>query len=314
MQRTGTTGDISISGFYLGSPTAIEASFNGGEYGVIDASPSGGSFSGTLATQSQGQGTLTVRFANDTSVSTAISYVGIGDVFVVGGQSNASGRGTNNQSYSHATLKACLLGNDYAWKELADPTDSNTGQVDAVSDDAAAAGSCWPLLATSIMSDQSVPVAFVPASKGGTTFANWQPGADHQDRSTLYGSMVYRALQIGSIKAVLWWGGERDAVLGTAEATVNSDLDTLANAINADLGVSLVACKIEDLSTYGEGYDESAVNAAITTAWGDNANVLQGPDFSDITPSTDGVHFVTDAELQTAASRWWTAIEALFYT
>lgn len=231
---------------------------------------------------------------------------------MIGGQSNASGRGTNNQSYSHATLKAGIYKNNYAWAELADPTDTNP-TTDSVSADDNAAGSPWPLLATLIMADQGVPVAFIPAAMGGTSISDWQPGADHQARNTLYGSMVYRALQVGGVKAVIWWQGERDAVLGTAEATYNTGLDTVANAVQTDLGVKMVVCKLQDLSAYNGGYDESVVNAAIATAWGDNANVLQGPDFSDITPSVDGVHFKTDAELQTAADRWWTAIAAALY-
>lgn len=232
---------------------------------------------------------------------------------MIAGQSNASGRGTNNQAYSHASLKAAIFKNNYIWDDLLDPTDILTGQLDVVSQDAAAAGSPWPLLATAIMADQGVPVAFVPTAKGSTTIQNWQPGADHQARNTLYGSMVYRALQVGGCKAVLWWQGEQDVVNGTSEATYNAKLDTLADAVQADLGCKLVVAKLEDLSALNGGYDESAVNAAIATAWADNANVLQGPDFSDITPSVDGVHFVTDAELQTAADRWWTAIAAALY-
>lgn len=309
-QRDGSDqADIAISGTYVGTPSAIEARFNGGPWATIDASPSGGTYSGTLSAQAAGQGTLEVRFVDAPDVTASVDNVGIGDVFVIGGQSNASGRGNNNQSYSHATLKATLFGNDYAWQELTDPTDSNSGQVDTVSDDSAA-GSCWPLLATQIMAATGYPVAFVPAPKGGTSIAQWQPGVDHQDRSTLYGSMVYRANQVGTVKAVLWWQGERDAVLGTAEATYNSGLDTVANAVNADLSCSLVVCKIADLSTYNTGYDETAVNNAIATAWSDNANVVAGPDFSDITPSVDGVHFKTDQELQAAADRWFAALQA----
>ena len=255
---------------------------------------------------------MDVRFTNDVAVTASAAYVGIGDVFIIAGQSNASGRGTNVQSYSHASLKATMLGNDYVWKELADPVDSSVSQVDVVSADVAL-NSFWPLLTTSIMADQGVPIAFVPCAKGGTSVADWQPGVDHSDRSTLYGSMNYRATQTGGAKCVLWWQGENDVLNGTLEAAYNAALDSLANAINADQSIELMACKLQDLSTWDGGYDETAVNAAINTAWGDNANVLQGPDFSDITPGGDGVHFRTDAELTTAATRWWTAIEAEFY-
>lgn len=318
MQRNGSdVADLVVSGTYFNttiSPTAIEYRLDDGAWATLDAAPANGQYSGTISNVAAGQYTLQVRYANATNIVATSNYVGVGDVFVIAGQSNASGRGTNSQSYSHATLKAAMFGNDYTWQGLADPTDDSTGQVDNVSNDGSnPGGSVWPLLATSIMSDQSVPVAFIPCALGGTSISQWAKGVDN-NRATLYGSMQYRAgLMANGVKAVLWWQGERDVVLGTAEATYNSALDALANNIATDLGCGLMACKIEDLSAYLTGYDESAVNAAITTAWGDNANVFTGPDFSDITPAVDGVHFVTDGELATAAGRWWTALQTEFY-
>jgi hypothetical protein len=239
-----------------------------------------------------------------------VANVGIGDVFIVAGQSNPSGRGTNNQAYSHATLKAALFGNNYQWEELSDPYDSATSQVDTVSSDSspAAAGSFVPPLATLIMADQNVPVAFVPCAKGGSAITAWLPDTDHFDRTTLYGSMAYRAQQTGA-KAVLWWQGEQDALSGMSQATYNGHLDTIADALQADLGIKLVACKLQDCS----GADVTAINAAIAEAWADNANVIPGADLSDI-ETDDEYHLKTDAKLQEAANRWWAALQAAFYS
>ena len=97
-QRSGTTGDIAIAGTFSGGGTHdIEASFNGGAYQTIDEDASG-TFSGTLASQAQGQGTVTVRFVDDPGVTATAIHVGIGDVYVLAGQSNMSGRGTVAQS------------------------------------------------------------------------------------------------------------------------------------------------------------------------------------------------------------------------
>ena len=115
--------DISMSGTYTGTPTAIEAQFNGGGWSTIDASPSGGSFSGAFSSQS-GQGTLKVHFTNDHAVTASVTSVGIGDVFLVAGQSSASGRGINSQAYAHSSLKASMYREDEVWAELTDPTDA----------------------------------------------------------------------------------------------------------------------------------------------------------------------------------------------
>lgn len=311
-QRSGTTGTIVITGTYSGMPTDIEASFNGGSYAVIDSSPSGGTFSGSLTSQTQGQGTLIVRFANDTSVSSSKTFVGIGEVFLIAGQSNASGRGLSNQSYSSVDgFKAVNFKNNYTWSELSDPYDSSSGQVDTVSSDSLASGS-WVLpLATLIMNSQHVPVAFIPSSLAGSGIDIWQPGVDHQDRATLYGSSVYRALQAtGGIRAVLWWQGEYEAASGKTQAYYYNYFVTLASAYLSDLGVKIMPCKLQNSTAIDDG-DEALILAAIGQAWLNTSTTLTGPDFSDLS-SDDDYHFTSNGNLSTAASRWFTAIETAF--
>ncbi len=301
-------GDIAITATYTGTPGRVEASWNGGAWSTIQVEPSGGNISGTLTGQSAGQGTLSVRWVGNPDSVVTRTLVGVGDIFIIAGQSNAVGYTPGNQSYSHATLKAGLFGNDYNWKELADPVDDETNQVDSVSLDASHGGSCWPDLATEYLDHMGIPCAFVPCALAGTSITVWQPGANHQDRTTLYGSMVYRALQTGA-KVVLWWQGENDAQDGMAEATYNSWLDALANAIYSDLGIKLMPCKLEILNDAPWNFNTAPVNNAINTAWGDNSNVATGPSFTD--QDWGGPHYgSTEAPL--VGGRWWTAISTAF--
>jgi len=271
----------------------VEARWNGGAWETIATSGGDGSYSGALSGKSQGQGTLEVRLVGKPYTSTFAEYVGIGDIFVLAGQSNSEGYGTNNQVYSHATLKATKYTG--VWAELTDPTDPD------------GLGSPWPLLATHIMADQNVPVAFVPCGITTVGITTWQPGQAN------YVAMKAK-VDITGAKVVLWHQGEREAKDNMLQPAYNAYLDTLANEIMADFGVKIMPCKLEDLSQLDTGYNEAVVNAAIAEAGGDNANVLTGPDFSDITPSVDGVHFKTDGELEMAAERWWAALDAAFYT
>lgn len=307
-QRSGATGTIPITGTITSGTHDVQARWNGGVWSTL-AGGAIGAWSGSLTNQPQGQGTLEVRLDSIDTNKTLRSHVGIGDLFGVAGQSNPSGRGTNKQRYSHPSLRGSLFANGYAFQDLQDPTDWG-GQTDTISADAGnnPSGSVWPLLATHIMTDQSVPVGFVPCALGGSSITAWQPGADHQNRATLYGSMVYRCLQVGGVKAVLWWQGETDAGNGMSQATYNAYLDTLANAVMADLGVPLVACQLQNCS----GANVATINAAIQEAWNDNANVVAGPDLSDIA-TDDNYHLMSDAKLALAASRWWTALETEFY-
>lgn len=311
-QRVGEIADINISGFYIGSPTSIEARWNGGEWTVIDAAPSNGVFTGTLTSQPQGQGTFEIRFSN-TAIGKHVNFVGIGDVFAVAGQSNASGRGSTLNAYI-GTPHAGLLRNDYKWSQLLDPTDDMTNQVDTVSVEPNnnEAGSVWPLIASNYLENQSIPIAFIPCAAGGSSITAWQPGANHQNRSTLYGSMVYRVLQTGGCRAVLWWQGEADTSM--SGAAYNTYLDTIADAIATDIGCKLMPCKFQTSPAYPQA-NQDIINAAIGTAWSDNANVLTGPDLTILTADNDdgfNVHLISDANVQAAASLWWTAIKTAF--
>ncbi len=306
-QRRGGAADIPIRGTSSTSGT-IEARFNGGAWQVIGHKGAGGAFSGVLANKPQGQGALEVRIAEAPDVTVAIPYVGIGDVFVIAGQSNANGYGDNLQTANHAWLKAGLFGNDYLWHELADPIDNSSGQVDLVSSDPETGGSVWPLVATYYLNSLNLPVAFVPAAKSGRPIAEWMSGRDHADRATLYGSMVYRARLTGA-KAVLWWQGETDALNGMAQADYGTQFRQLAAAIGRDLGIPIMPCLIQNSMGIADD-NEAAIRRAVVEAASAANNVILGPDLSDLA-TDDQYHLRSDANLQAAADRWWQALQGL---
>ena len=306
--------NILISGTYTGEPTAIEASFNQSPYVTIDSNPSNGTFSGTLPMVNSGQGTITIRYTNETGTTATVDNVGIGDVFVIAGQSNGSGRGNTLNSYTHATLKASLFGNDDVWKNLTDATDSNSGQVDPVSSDGSASGSAWPIVATSILANTGVPVAFVPTTKGGSSISQWQPEADHTDASTLYGSMNRRINAVGGVVAgVLFFQGESDANQGTAQGTYETKLSTLINTIATDFpGTKTMIGQIGKNSYPGT----NSIRAAQISTINSNANALLGPTMYDIDLADEGgdnLHFKSDNDMAQFASRWYAAIDKRFY-
>lgn len=309
-QRDGSDeADIDIEGTYTGTPTAIEASFNGGAYATIDASPSGNAFSGTLSAQAAGQGTLTVRFTNDTGVTDTVANVGIGDVFVVAGQSNALGQGSNARSYSHASLKATKFMQNDAWAECTDHTDSSPGT---------AAGSCYPLLATRIMAKTGYPVAFITTATNGTGLVN---PSTWTKNGTEYADCVQTITNSGvnGVKAVLWYQGEADATNAVTKAAYKTALSTFLNDLQTDTGFSLMKLVCATLGhrlLAGQNADDyNAIRMAHVELWsGGDADVLFGPTTYDVnlsTPVED--HFASDTQLQTLADRWYRCIGYHFY-
>jgi hypothetical protein len=271
----------------------------------------GNNFYGLIVDQTTGQKTLYARKKAWSDTVRSVAYVGVGDIFVIYGQSNASGRGTNNQAYT-GFLKASSFKNNYLWGELTDPTDISTGQVDVVSNDGTGAkGSIWPIIADSISRTYNVPVAIIPCAMGGKRISELVPGTNHNDRTTMYGSMKVRSDSCGDIKAVLIWEGETDAQYNLSQTAFNTSFDNLANAVNADLGCKIMPCLMQSCSAIPDT-SEAKIRSAISEAVGDNTNVLDGPDFSDISDDAD-CHILTNAKIDSCANRFWRKIRDNIY-
>jgi len=308
-RKDNNTADIAVRGTYTGDPGAIQARWRGGEWVVIDNSPHGGHFFGILTNQKAGQGTLEVRFTSNTSVKTEARFIGIGDVYVLAGGSNASGRGLNNQRYVSKNFKAAIFANDYKWKDMKDPIDSCKNQKDMVSCDKNAGGSAWPLLATRLMASHKVPVAFIPVAKGGTIITQWQKDANPNG---LYNTMVKRVsvANIGGVKTVILQGANGAAKNISANDFENST-NKFASDVKKDMGANTALAEIGD---YSKNWGTGSVNRLRESAqrlWEQNGNVKIGPVLYDVNlrdEKGDGLHYMTNQELTVLANRWWMAL------
>lgn len=286
--------DIAITGTYLGSPTEIEASFNSGAYATIDASPTGGTFSGTLTGQASGQGNLIVRFKNDRTTSASVAYIGIGEWFAIGGQSNAVGQADNNQFYSHPTLKAVIYSIAGNYAECIDPFSGGPK------------GSYWQHVATGLMAELNCPVGFIPNAVDGSSITTWEDG------DTSHENLVTRSNAVGGIRAILWHQGETDAIASMSQATYQGHINAMADAFAASLdGAPTVACLLQD-SVGITDPDEVKIRAAVTAAAISNANIYLGPDLSDLV-SDDPYHLQIDAKIQAAGQRWAASLIDIFF-
>lgn len=311
-QREGSgNASFTLTGTYNNAVAGggIQYRWAGGAWTTLVATPTSGTFSQavTLAT---GQGTLEVRLTNATSVTDSATFVTVGDIYAIYGQSNASGRGVSNRTYSGSFRSVQYTGN--GWQELTDPADSDSWYLDAVATDSGAAGGHWcHKMVTDLMADLGVPVGVLIVAKGGTSITSFKAGADHLDRSTLYGSLNHHINAIGGVKCVLWWQGETDAIAAMSQATYNGHLDSIANDLQTDRGIKLMSCLLQNSSGITDA-NENAIRAAVTEAIADNANVLQGPNFSAL-GSDDSFHFTSNTNVDNAGALWADAIIAEFF-
>jgi len=300
-------GTITVRGKGRGFGGPVQVRWGDGTWRTMRRKDNG-SFSGTLTSQPAGQATLYVRSARRRHVRATRLHVGVGDIYVVAGQSNASGRSPTLFACDDPVLRATEFGNDYRWHRLADPVDSPVGQVDVVSVDGDAGGSVWPLVAQELMKAEPVPAAFVPCARIGTTIARWQRSATApDDRRTLYGSMLRRIRAVGGrVRAVLYWQGEADAKQLMPGDAYGALLRQLGEDLGRDCGAPLVTAQIGDFGPHFDAAAVDAVRLAQARAWG-ASNVTPGPVLFDI-DLEGNVHFAAVDDVTLAAHRWAAAI------
>jgi len=168
-----------------------------------------------------------------------LADVAVGDVWLAAGQSNMSGYSGSLAGATAPLPEVHLFGNDGLWKQAAEPMDDGTDQVDLVSFETPAHSLMLPF-ARALFEATGVPVGVVPGSLGGTNlYAQWQrDDADHENRGTLYGSLLHRARRRppGPPPAgVLWFQGESDALALRGTAAYRVDLERLLAQWREDL-------------------------------------------------------------------------------
>lgn len=182
-----------------------------------------------------------VRLVKDSDGSVvaqdALVEIAVGDVWLAGGQSNMAGYSGNLIGAETPIDRVHLFGNDNRWKRATEPMDAGTDQVDAVSSENPA-HSLMLRFAKDMEAATGVPQAIVPGPLGGTNLhTQWQRNeSDHDDRGTLYGSLLHRALLQNDPNppiGFLWFQGESDSGRGTA--AYESDMNELIARYREDL-------------------------------------------------------------------------------
>jgi hypothetical protein len=302
-----TTGEIIIHGNYTGTPSSIQAQFNNQGFNTIVLNPSNNLFTGRL-NATVGNGTLTIRFSDNASISYNQVDIGVGDIFVISGQSNAEGRANNAQSLSSSNqYLATVYREDDVWKLANDPIDTNTD-----------IGSPFPFVANYIVQNQSTPVAFITTASGATSLLVWRKGAN--DR---YENMISQVREATNgtmrVKSMLFHQGESDALPNSP--TVNGSYDYYKENLtkfasdflsDTEVATTIIVAQIGELTTSTRDSLDN-IRRAQRDLWYENENISAGPTTYDLGPLFDGVHFKTANEIRNLANRWWASIGVVVY-
>lgn len=228
-------------------------------------------------------------------VEYTVENVGIGDVYLVSGQSNAVSAGLNLQMYVNNFGFRAGMFNVSGWHELADPVGAEPyDKMDA-------GGSQWPILATYIMA-HGVPTAFGVAAVSGTQISTWQLGKVRYG----YITALLDTLPEPRVRAILWQQGESDGMHGTSAKDYSAYLYTLASSLHDTYNVPFLPARL-----YENWYPE--IDKGIDSAVQGSDFILLGADLTYIKP--DNIHYLKDEKLAQEAWAWYVAlVQAGFYS
>jgi predicted esterase len=163
---------------------------------------------------------------------TNVAHVGVGEVFVVAGQSNSANHGEEKQK-PVSDLVVAFSGE--RWQSARDPQPGASGS----------GGSFLPPFADAIAAKFKVPVGLVAVGVGATSVREWLPRGtrfpnpptltghvtkletgEWQSRGALFDNLVARTKQLGprGFRAVLWHQGESDANQRDSSRTLSGEL------------------------------------------------------------------------------------------
>ncbi len=289
-------GSIAIHGSGVAESATIEARVvrdkQAAEWQRLPATFADGGFHATLEAPAGGWFRLEVRASDQGKViaESAVDAVGIGEVFVVAGQSNSANHGEEKL----ATETGRVATSDGAkWRLAKDPQPGASG----------GGGSFMPPLGDALATRFDVPVGFIACGIGATSVREWlpkgaafphpptlesrvqrRPDGTWESKGEAYDLLVARMKAAGpaGFRAVLWHQGESDANQRDATRTLPGALyrEYLERVIrDSRQAIGWQAPWMVAQASYHVPGDESSadIRAAQASLWKDGI-ALEGPD------------------------------------
>ena len=247
-RATGQGGDIVIAGRILPESKttlpmdALEARFIGksaehdlpGQWQPLPFDPHASAFRAKLVAPAGGWYTVQVRALaqGESLVTNTVDHVGVGEIFVIAGQSNSANYG-EKLNKTQTGLVAAFDGTN--WQLAADPEPGAGGKK----------GSFMALFGDAMVDRFHVPVGIVATGIGSTSVREWLPGGvlfsnlpaltrnvvtvgqgQWESSGKIFDTFTERMKELGpnGFRAVLWHQGESDANQADPQRTLSGAL------------------------------------------------------------------------------------------
>jgi hypothetical protein len=211
-RATKSAGEVLVSGRVKAECDKVEVRFSGkgvagdlpDQWHPVRCNTADKGFFGRVAVPAGGWYKVEIRATKggQTAGEATIDKVGVGEVFVIAGQSNSTNCGQFKTKQTSGMISSF---SGSAWQIADDPQPGTS--------DNSQGGSPWPAFGDAMYAKYKVPIGIASTGFGGTSVKQWQPG------DGLFTNTLRRILQLGpgGFRALLWHQGESDVGMATDE-------------------------------------------------------------------------------------------------
>ncbi len=252
---------------------ALPGAFGKGtEWSQLTGKHSGKIFSGLAKVPAGGWYRLEIRSVvkDKTVASGSVEPVGVGEVFVIAGQSYADG--ANDEMMKVEEPQGRVSSYSVAKKAWVIAHDPQPNSADG--------GTIWPPLGDLLVPLLRVPVGFVNVAVGGTSSRQWLPG------EALYKKLADAGATVGRFRFVLWQQGESDVIESVNTETYVKNLTKIHDELAKHWGFEpkwLLAKSTLHPTVYNFPEREQSIRTAIDQLWkqrgfgpGPDTDILDG--------------------------------------
>lgn len=192
------------------------------------------------------------RVGDDAVAVGQVAPIGVGEVFVVAGQSYATN--CNDERFKVAEPQGRVVAFDSAkgtWGIANDPQPAPDGSD---------GGSIWPPLGDALAKELRVPIGFANVAVGATSSQQWMPDGQ------LHPRLVKTGQTLGRFRAVLWQQGESDVIAKTTAEKYVANLKTIRETAAKAWGFEppwLLAKSTHHPTVYNDPTGEGRIRGAI---------------------------------------------------
>ncbi len=354
-RNANNTATISIAGNYSSNISSVEARFINVQNSsvVIDwttftTNINGGVFNGSIANVPGGWYILEVRAKLGSNIvgNATLNRVGVGEVFLIAGQSNAQGL-EGNQGEVGANDERVLSHNEIGWYDISlNQCDKKIPNYPSFSKIFSDGGNrsflsktgfnpwCYGKLGDNLVNKLGVPVVFFNAGAFASSSVNWKESSDGATTINHYSNQAYcngsgvpyagfeRIINyyasIFGVRAVLWHQGESDNYIQLSGSSYQSNVNYVINKSRSEIGnVPWVISRVsvfDKNANSGAGNPNSTIINAQNSLINSSNKIYPGPSTDDILGSnrSDEVHFFGGGLIE-LANRWDAALSNDFF-